>query len=130
MGILLIMGTLLIITGGLIFIYLNIKCRVKINISYSFLYVNIYIIFLKKKYVYEKTYNYLTSEKIIKKYKDTEVRHIYENHRKYIKYLKKAFNIFYIKNILFYPEYISDKQSIALEFVLVNRMIKKSILGG
>ncbi len=124
------MGILLIIVGGLIFIYLNIKCRVKINFSYSFLHVNIYVIIIKKKYVYEKTFNYLNTEKIITRYKKSEVRHLYENRRKYIKYFKKVLNLFYIKNIFFYPECISEKQSFVIEFIVVNRMLKKSILNG
>lgn len=125
----LIMGILLIIVGGLIFIYLNVKCRVKINFSYSFLYVNIYLIIIKKKYVYEKIFNYLATEKILK-HKESKVRHFYQNRRKYIKYFKKVFNFFYIKNILLYPEFVSEKQSFAVEFVVVNRMLKKSILNG
>lgn len=125
----LIMGILLIIVGGLVFIYLNVKCRVKINFSYSFLYVNIYLIIIKKKYVYEKIFNYLATEKILK-HKESKVRHFYQNRRKYIKYFKKVFNFFYIKNILLYPEFVSEKQSFAVEFVVVNRMLKKSILNG
>lgn len=124
------MGILLIIVGGLLFIYLNIKCRVKINFSYTFLYVNIYMIFLKKKYIYEKTINYLVTERILTRYKKSEIKHIYENRNKYIRYFKKIFNIFYIKNIFIYPECISEKQSISIEFVVVNRMLKKSILNG
>lgn len=124
------MGILIIIVGGLLFIYLNIKCRIKINFSYTFLHVNIYIIIIKKKYVFEKTFNYLFTERIIKRYKKSEVRHLYKNRRKYIKYFKKVFQLFYIKNILFYPESISEKQSYAVEFVVVNRAIKKSILNG
>lgn len=124
------MGILIAIVGGLVFIYLNMKCRVKINFTYSFLHVNIDLIVIKKKYVYEKYFNYLATDKVLKKYKKSKVRHLYQNRRKYIKYFKKAFNLFYIKNILLYPELVSEKQSFAVEFVVVNRMLKKSILNG
>lgn len=124
------MGIFLTIVGGLLFIYFNIKCHVKINISYTFLHVNIYVIFLKKKYVYEKIYNYLVAEKIIRKYRKSEVRHIYKNRRKYFKYFKKVFRIFYVKNILLYPECLLGKQSFAFEFAVVNVVLKKSLLNG
>lgn len=116
--------------GGLVFLYFNIICHVKINLSYTFLHVKIYLIFLRKKYVYERFFTYMRSEKFIRKYREAERSHIYKNRRKYLKLFKRFISLFYIKNISIYPEVLMENQSLGLEFVVVNRLLKKSILNG
>lgn len=125
------MGILLASVGGLLFLYFNIKCWLKINFTYSFFHVYFYIIIFKKRHVYEKTINYSISKRIINRYqKNVEVRHKFKKRLKYFKYIKKVFPLFYIKNISFYPECIFDRKSFSIEFVIVNSLLKKSLLNG
>ncbi|HOA19308.1 MAG TPA: hypothetical protein PLA73_03205 [Sedimentibacter sp.] len=123
------MGILIVLLGGLLFLYLNIKCAFKINITFYFLHVYFYVIILRKKHEYQKRINF-SAKKIIDRYKAPELRQKTKNNLKYLKHIKKVFNIFYVKDIFFYPECILEKQSFALEFVIVNRMLKKSLLNG
>lgn len=124
------MVVLIVLAGGLFFLYMNFKCMIKINITFSFLCVYFYIIIFRKKHEYERKINYYTAKRTIDKYKVPEVRNKAKNNLKYFKHIKKIFHIFYIKNIFFYPECILEKQSFAVEFVVVNRMLKKSLLNG
>jgi hypothetical protein len=124
------MGILIVLVGGLLFLYLNIKCLFKINITLYFLHVYFYIIVFKKKHVYEKKLNYFYVKKIIDRYKMPELRQKTKNRLKYYKHIKKVFNIFYVKDIFFYPECILEERSFAVEFVVVNRMLKSSLLNG
>jgi hypothetical protein len=123
------MGILIVLLGGLLFLYLNIKCAFKINITFYFFHVYFYVIILRKKHEYQKRINF-SAKKIIDRYKAPELRQKTKNNLKYLKHIKKVFNIFYVKDIFFYPECILEKQSFALEFVIVNRMLKKSLLNG
>ena len=124
------MGILLIFIGGLVFLYFNVKFWVKINLSLYFIHVSCYIIFLKKKYLYEKTLNYFNTSKIINEYKIIGEKYKLKKLKKYFKYFKKLFSLFFIKNIQFYPECIFEKQSVSIEFVVVNRVLKSSLLNG
>ncbi len=124
------MGILIVLMGGLLFLYLNFKCLFKINITFSFVSINFSIIFLRKKHDYKRKINYFNAKKIIDRYKNPELRQKTKNNLKYYKYIKKIFNLFYVKDIFFYPECILKKQSFAIEFVVVNRALKKSILNG
>jgi hypothetical protein len=124
------MGILIVLIGGLLFIYFNIKCLIKINFALSFLHIYFSIIFLRKKYVYERNVNYYATQKVISRYRSPDARYRFKKYIKYYKHVKKAFNLFYIKNILIYPECISEKQSFAVEFAIVNRILKKSLLNG
>lgn len=124
------MGILIVIAGGLLFIYFNIKCLIKINFTLCFLRVYLNIIFFRKKHAYERNISYYYTQKLIDRYKSSAERYKFKKYLKYYKHIKKVFNLFYIKNILIYPECIFEKQSFAVEFVVVNRMLKKSILNG
>jgi hypothetical protein len=93
------------------------------------LHVYFYVIIFRKKHEYQKRINF-SAKKIIDRYKAPELRQKTKNNLKYLKHIKKVFNIFYVKDIFFYPECILEKQSFALEFVIVNRMLKKSLLNG
>lgn len=122
------MGILIVLLGGLLFLYLNIKCAFKINITFYFLHVYFYVIIFRKNMNIKK--ESIFPQKIIDRYKAPELRQKTKNNLKYLKHIKKVFNIFYVKDIFFYPECILEKQSFALEFVIVNRMLKKSLLNG
>ncbi|MDD4089108.1 MAG: hypothetical protein PHP29_05395 [Tissierellia bacterium] len=124
------MGILIVLAGGLLFLYLNIKCLFKINITLYFLHIYFYVIVFKKKHEYEKKLNYFSVKKIIDRYKAPELREKTRDRLKYYKHIKKVFNIFYVKDIFLYPECILEKQSLAVEFVVVNRMLKSSLLNG
>lgn len=122
------MGILLTLIGGVLFLYFNIKCMVKVNITLSYLHLYFSIIIFRKKHEFNKKIDFFTTQKIINRYKNPETRRKFKKRLDYFKYVKKAFKLFYIKNILIYPECVLEKQTFALEFVVVNRMLKKSIL--
>lgn len=127
------MGILILLVGGLLFLYFNVMFKVKINISYTFLHVHTYMIIFKKKYEFnKKTIDYRIASKIINK--DTGERTKFNEeinyYKKYFKHLRKMKKYFFIKNIYFYPESIFEKQSFSIEFVVVNRILKKSLLNG
>ena len=124
------MGILIVLVGGLIFLYLNIKCLIKINITFYFLHIYFYVIVFRKKHEYEKRINYFDTKKIIDRYKYPELKQKTNKYLKNFKHIKKVFNIFYVKDIFLYPECILEKQSFAVEFVVVNRMLKSSLLNG
>ena len=122
---------LIVLAGGLVFLYLNIKLLIKINFTFYFICLNFHMIIFRKKHEYERKISFNFAKKIIDRYKaGHELREKAKNRLKYIRYIKKGFNIFYIKDIFFYPEYIMEKQSFALEFVIVNRMLKRSLFNG
>lgn len=124
------MGILIVLIGGLLFIYFNIKCLIKINFAFSFLHIYFSVIFFRKRYVYERNINYYATQKVIERYKNPVARNKLKKYLRYYRHMKKVFNLFYIKNILVYPECISEKQSFAVEFAVVNSILKKSLLNG
>jgi len=124
------MGILIVLAGGLLFLYLNIKCLFKINFTFYFIRLYFYVIIFRKKHEYERKININFAKKLIDRFKAPEARDKAENRLKYIRRIRKGFNVFYIKDIFFYPECIMEKQSFALEFVVVNRMLKRSLLNG
>lgn len=122
---------IIIITGGLLFIYFNIKLICKINFSAEFINIFMDLIIFKKNITILKKIDY---KKILCKilYKK-ENKAIYERYKKYmhyIKYLKYPMKIFVIKNISFYEECYENRLSIVIEFYIVNKVLKKSLLNG
>ncbi len=122
---------IIIISGGLLFIYFNIKLICKISFSAEFINIFMDIIIFKKNITILKKIDY---KKILCKilYKK-ENKAIYERYKKYmhyIKYLKYPMKIFVIKNISFYEECYENNLSIAIEFYIVNKVLKKSLLNG
>lgn len=122
---------IIIITGGLLFIYFNIKLICKINFTTEFINIFMDVIIFKKNVAFIKIIDY---KKVLCKilYKK-ENKVIYERYKKYlhyIKYLKYPMKIFVIKNISFYEECYENNLSIAIEFYIVNKVLKKSLLNG
>ncbi|MBP1925407.1 hypothetical protein J2Z76_001266 [Sedimentibacter acidaminivorans] len=121
---------IIIITSIIFFIYLNIWFFCKINFTKGF--INIYIIvkLFKHKFKINKKIYYINVAKILLDIKEDKTKeknmikfkHLY----KYRRYLK----IFIIKNISFFPENFENDFSIALEFYIVNILLKKSFLNG
>lgn len=103
---------------------------VKVNISFTYLHVNVFLIVFKKRYALEKKINFFDTRKIIKRYKSPEERQKFKKHLNYYRQVKKIFKLFYVKNLFIYPECISEAQTFAVEFEIVNRMLKKSLLNG
>lgn len=122
---------IIIISGGLLFIYFNIKLICKISFYAEFINIFMDIIIFKKNITIFKKIDY---KKILCKilYKK-ENKAIYERYKKYlhyIKYLKYPLKIFIIKNISFYEECYENNLSIAIEFYIVNKVLKKTLLNG
>ena len=51
------MGILIVLAGGLLFLYLNIKCLFKINFTFYFIRLYFYVIIFRKKHEYERKIN-------------------------------------------------------------------------
>ena len=119
---------IIIIIGGLLFLYFNIKVNCKINLTVAFVNINFDVIIFKNKINIIKKIHYSTFiRKILyKKDKDRTL----ERFKHYLKYIKYPFKIFIIKNISFYVECYEDNFSIAIEFYIVNIVLKRSLLCG
>jgi len=122
---------LFFIVGGLMFIYFNIKACLKLNLAASFINIYIYIVLFKKKYALNKRIFYIDfANKLIARYRKTESVNKLKKYLKYLKYVKKLPKLFIIKNIHLYPEYFDDLSSFTVEFIVVNNVLKKSLLNG
>jgi len=124
---------LIIIIGGLLFFYFNFVLSFKINLAVTFVIVNIDFIFFKKIYSYNKCLYYeVLIRKLLNKYhnRKTKVRYItyYEKFEKYKKYFDKIIRIFFIKNIYLYPESCNNQSSMAIEFNVVNIVLKNPLI--
>ncbi|MPM23929.1 hypothetical protein SDC9_70406 [bioreactor metagenome] len=124
---------ILLTVGGLLFVYFNVKIWCKLNIASSFVCMNIYmILFRKKHYIYKKVFYSVFAEKILSRYKRTKSVKKVKAHFDYIhyvrKYARRIMKAFIIKNISLYPEIRDDSSTFALEFVVVNNILKKSLL--
>ncbi|WP_312831539.1 hypothetical protein [Sedimentibacter saalensis] len=113
--------------------YFNVKIWCKLNIASSFVCMNIYMILFKKKhYIYKKVFYSVFAEKILSSYKRTKSVKKVKAHFDYIhyvrKYARRIMKAFIIKNISLYPEIRDDSSTFALEFVVVNNILKKSLL--
>lgn len=121
---------IIVLTGGLFFLYLTFKCMVKINIAFYFFRIYFCLLIFGKKLKYERRIDYSAAIKALDGYREPEARTKAKNSLKHYKYLKKAFDLFCIRDIFFYPESLGGKESFAFEFVVVNRILKKSLLKG
>ncbi len=119
------------IVGGLLFVYFNIKACFKLNLTNSFLNISVLVILFKKKYrLHQKIFYIDFANKLIARYKKTKEADKVKWHFKYLEYVRKISRYFIIKNIYFYPENIDNNSSFAIEFIIVNNILKKSLLNG
>jgi len=120
-----------IVICSLIFLYLNIRFRCKINLTV--VYVNIYfeVIILKNKFKINKKIYYKNAIKIISNIKhDKDKEKNLEKYKNYYFKFRRYFKYFIVKNISFYAECFDDNFSIAIEFYIVNNILKQSLLNG
>lgn len=127
MGILI---SIIILIGGLFFIYFNIKINFKAFITYSYICISIDIVILKRKINFKKKlfYNILIRKLFKNEKKDTIER--YKNYMNYLKYSKYIYKMFIIKNIYIYTKCLDDYNSFVIEFDIVNNILKRSLLNG
>lgn len=115
---------LLIIVGGLLFVYFNLRIGCKINFTFSYLRLYISLSVLKKLYTLDKKFYYYDFiSKSIKRYENVKSK-------KYFPYLKKIMKIrriFIISNLFFYTECFDNLSSFAVEFTIVNKMLRKPL---
>jgi len=124
---------IIIIIGGLLFLYFNIKVNCKINLTAAFVNINInfdVIMFNNKIRIEKKIYYNVFIKKILNRKNKDKTRERYKHYLHYLKYIKYPFRIFIIKNISFYAECYEDNFSIAIEFYIVNNILKKPLLYG
>ncbi len=115
----------LIIVGGLFFIYFNLRIVCKANLTYSYLRLYINLSILKKIYTLDKKFYYLDFiSKSTKRYEDIKTKKYFP----YLKKLAKVRRLFIIKNILLYPECFDNLSSFAIEFTIVNNVIKRPLI--
>lgn len=120
-----------IIIGGLLFIYFNIKITCKLNFTIFFLYVYLDVIFFKRTFTFIKKVEYsIVVKEILDKNNNIETFSKYKHYLKYFKYLKYPLKIFIIINFYMYEECFQNRSSIAIEFNIVNKLLKKSLLNG
>lgn len=116
---------ILIIVGGLLFIYFNFKIYFKINLTTSYIKVKICYKFFKKEHVKDKRFYYIDLiKKSTERYKKIKSKKIYS----YLKHLKKLTGAFIVKNIYLYPECLDNSTSFVVEFIIVNNIIKRPLL--
>jgi len=116
---------LLITVGGLFFIYLNLRIGCKINLTASFLSLHISLSILKKLYTLDKKFYYLDFiSKSTKRYEDIKSKKYFP----YLKKLTKIRRLFIISNIFFYPECFDDLSSLAIEFTVVNKVLRRPLI--
>lgn len=116
---------LIIIVGGLLFIYFNLCVRCKINLTASYLRLNINLSILKKIYTLDRKFYYLDFiNKSTKRYKDIKSKKYFP----YLKKLTKVKRFFIINNIFIYPECFDNLSSFAIEFTIVNNIIKRPLI--
>ncbi len=119
-----------IVIISIFFIYLNVRFYCKINFTKELINAYIGVELFKRKFEMNKRVYYINVAKIlldIKKDKTKEKNMIRFKHL--FKY-RRYFKIFIIKNISFFPENFENDFSIALEFYIVNTLLKESLLNG
>lgn len=110
----------------ILFIYINFNIKVKINLTFKGIVFNIYI----KSIIFSKTYyRTIKYSYIIDKYKNrsTKTNNLVKKLKKTV---LKILKIFYIKDIKVFVENYNDKLSLALEFSIVNIILKRGVLNG
>lgn len=118
---------ILIIFGGILFVYFNFKVICKVNLATSYLKIYISIKIIKKRHVFDRKFYYIDFfKKSRQRVKSLKSKKIYP----YLKYFKKIKRLFIIKNISFYPECLENSGSFAIEFIIVNNIIKRPLFNG
>lgn len=124
MGILII----LLIIGGALFVYFNIRACCKFNLTASFIKIYVNIKLFKKEHVTDKKFYYADMVKKASggynRYKQIKAKKYYP----YLKHVKKIMRLFIVKNIHLYPECIDNSSSFAVEFMIVNNIIKRPLI--
>jgi hypothetical protein len=123
---------LLFIAGGLLFVYFNITLFCKFNLAASFIKIYVNIKLFKKEHVIDKKIYYTNIlKKAIGGRKEKQKKSkVAKSPYSYFKYVKKIMRFFIVKNIHFYPECIDNFSSFAVEFMIVNNILKRPFIKG
>ncbi len=126
MGIWIILFT----AGGLLFIYFNIRACFKFNLTTTFVKIFISFKIIKKEHIIDKKFYYTDfikkTSNDYRKFKNIKQKKYYP----YLRYLRKLTHLFIVKNIYLYPECVDDSSSFAVEFMIVNNIMKRPLLKG
>lgn len=119
---------IIILIGGLLFVYINVKIKFKIifNVHNATIFLN--IILLKKDFsIINRKVDYIVIfKRFLYRVGNVETPHI--NYTKYLKGYRYFKKIFIINNLSFYEECFNNKPSFAIEFNLENKFKKKLLL--
>lgn len=120
-------GIIVVIVGGLLFVYFNFRIKFKLNLTTSYVKIKIRFKLIKKEHIMDKKFYYVDFiNKNKSRYEKIKSTKIYP----YLKHLKKVTRLFIIKNIYLYPECLDNSSSFAVEFMVVNNIIKRPLLRG
>lgn len=128
-----ILVSIIILIGGLFFIYFNLKINFKACITYSYIYISIDIVILKRKINFKRKLFYNILLRKLFKNEKKDAKNTIERYKKYMTYLKYSkyiYKMFIVKNIYIYTEYLDDYNSFVIEFDIVNNILKRSLLSG
>ncbi len=121
---------ILIIIGGLLFVYFNFRVFFKLNLTASFVRTYVSLKLFRKEYISDRKFYYTDLIKKtsgeINKYKQIKTKKYYP----YLKHIKKIKRLFIVKNIFLYPECLDNSSSFVVEFMVVNNIIKRPLLKG
>ncbi|MDD2494288.1 MAG: hypothetical protein PHE29_03755 [Tissierellia bacterium] len=118
---------IIIIIGGLLFIYINIKVKFKIVLNLHNATIVSNIVLFKKNVEIIRNIDY----KFIFRIFFYDVGNVKAPHKNYLKYFKsfKYFKkIFRINNLSLHEECLNNNRSLAIEFNIVNKFNKKPLL--
>lgn len=124
------MGVLIIlfIVGGTIFIYFNARIICKINLSASFATISIIFKVFKNEHDFYRKVLYAEILRTTPDRYSSYVNLRSKRYYPYLKHLRKIARFFMVKNISLYPECIGSYSSFAVEFMVVNNIIKRPLI--
>jgi len=121
---------ILIIAGGLLFVYFNFRIFFKLNLTAYFIRIYVSLKLFRKEYTSDKKFYYADLVKKtsgqVNKYRQIKSKKYYP----YLKHLRKIKRLFIVKNIFLYPECFDNSSSFVVEFMIVNNIIKRPLLKG
>ncbi len=121
---------MIILIASIFFMYLNVRFYCKINFTKEFINAYIGVKLFKHKFKINKKIYYINVAKILLDIKKDETKEKNMIRFKHLFKYRRYFKIFIIKNISLFPENFENDFSIALEFYIVNTLLKESLLNG
>jgi len=123
-----IFALIIILSSSIFLVYINVWFYCKTNFTKELINVNIVIKLFKHKFHFNRKIYYMNVAKILLDMKKGDKKEKNIVRFKHLFKYRRYFKIFIIKNIYLFPEVFESEFSVALEFYIVNTLLKKSIL--